>query len=71
MKEPTNKTWIGVAILDPVAGTSKSWSEDVYYKDHPDYSGMPGPTKAPETKAEHAAWWAWYKSRMLVWFYKA
>ena len=63
LMEPVNCTSMSVSWYNDATSTGCTTFEDVFYKDHPNYEHMPPVTRAPETKAEHVAWWAWYKQQ--------
>ena len=62
--EPVNRTHMHISWYNNTTNTGHTIHEDVFYKDHLNYEHMPHVTQAPETKAEHAAWWAWYRGRL-------
>ena len=62
MMEPVNCTHMHISWYNNATDKGGTIHEDVFYKDHPNYEHMPPVTQAPETKAEHAAWWAWYEA---------
>ncbi len=61
--EPVNHTFILIGWWNQETGESDTRREDVFYKDCPNYEHMPEVTQGPETEAEHAEWWAWYKQQ--------
>ncbi len=61
--EPVNHTHMHIGWYNDATNTGRTMHEDVFYKDHPNYLHMPLVTQAPGTKAEHDAWWAWYKQQ--------
>ena len=61
--EPVNCTHMHIFWHNLENNKVGTMHEDVFYKDHPNYERMPDVTRVPETKAEHAAWWEWYKQQ--------
>ena len=61
--ETVNHTTLHINWYNGATHKSGCIEEDVFYKDHPNYERMPPVTKAPETKAEHRAWWKWYREQ--------
>ena len=60
--EPVNHVTIYTAWYSRATPECGTIIEDVFYKDYPDFLLMRGQPQSPETKAEHAAWWAWYEA---------
>ena len=61
--EPVNHTTFHVWTVNQKISKSTCIKEDVLYKDHPNFTGMPGITQSPATEKEHATWWAWHKGQ--------
>ena len=61
--EPTNHMTLHINWYYITAGEGGCIKEEVFYKDHLNFWGMPQVTQPLETEAEHAAWWAWYRKQ--------
>ncbi len=61
--EPINHTSMSISWYNDATNTGCTTYKDVFYKDHLNYEHMPPVTQAPETKAEHAAWWEWHEQQ--------
>ena len=57
-----DRTYMGISMVDLAKGTSKTWTEDILYKDYAQYEDLPDPCKSSEIEQEFRSYKEWEKS---------